>query len=67
MHEFLERLIKMSLPRIRDFHGVSTKSFDGKGNYTIGISDQSIFPKLNSTKSSATSALTSRSLRLHGQ
>jgi large subunit ribosomal protein L5 len=39
-------LIKMSLPRIRDFRGVSTKSFDGKGNYTLGVSDQSIFPEI---------------------
>jgi large subunit ribosomal protein L5 len=46
MYEFLDRLIKMSLPRIRDFRGVSTKSFDGKGNYTLGVSDQSIFPEI---------------------
>ncbi len=46
MYEFLERLIKMSLPRIRDFRGVSTKAFDGKGNYTLGVSDQSIFPEI---------------------
>ncbi len=50
MYEFLERLIKMSLPRIRDFRGVPTKSFDGKGNYTIGISDQSIFPEIELDK-----------------
>jgi large subunit ribosomal protein L5 len=50
MYEFLERLIKMSLPRIRDFRGVPTKSFDGKGNYTIGISDQSIFPEVELDK-----------------
>ena len=46
MYEFLERLIKMSLPRIRDFRGVSTKAFDGNGNYTLGVSDQSIFPEV---------------------
>ena len=46
MYEFLERLIKMSLPRIRDFRGVSPKSFDGNGNYTLGVSDQSIFPEI---------------------
>jgi large subunit ribosomal protein L5 len=40
----------MSLPRIRDFRGVSTKSFDGKGNYTLGISDQSIFPEIELDK-----------------
>ena len=50
MYEFLERLIKMSLPRIRDFRGVSTKSFDGKGNYTLGVSDQSIFPEIELDK-----------------
>jgi len=46
MYEFLERLIKMSLPRIRDFRGVSAKAFDGNGNYTLGVSDQSIFPEI---------------------
>jgi large subunit ribosomal protein L5 len=50
MYEFLDRLIKMSLPRIRDFRGVSTKSFDGKGNYTLGVSDQSIFPEIELDK-----------------
>ena len=50
MYEFLERLIKMSLPRIRDFRGVSTKSFDGNGNYTLGVSDQSIFPEIELDK-----------------
>lgn len=50
MYEFLERLIKMSLPRIRDFRGVSTKAFDGNGNYTLGVSDQSIFPEVELDK-----------------
>jgi large subunit ribosomal protein L5 len=50
MYEFLERLIKMSLPRIRDFRGVSTKAFDGSGNYTLGVSDQSIFPEIELDK-----------------
>jgi large subunit ribosomal protein L5 len=50
MYEFLDRLIKMSLPRIRDFRGVSTKSFDENGNYTLGISDQSIFPEIELDK-----------------
>ena len=45
MYEFLERLIKTALPRIRDFRGVSTKAFDGNGNYTLGVTDQTIFPK----------------------
>jgi large subunit ribosomal protein L5 len=50
MYEFLERLIKMSLPRIRDFRGVSTRAFDGNGNYTLGVSDQSIFPEVELDK-----------------
>src|SRR5678810_1225778 len=50
MYEFLERLIKAALPRIRDFRGVSPKSFDGHGNYTLGVSDQSIFPEVELDK-----------------
>jgi large subunit ribosomal protein L5 len=50
MYEFMERLIKASLPRIRDFRGVSTKGFDGHGNYTLGVSDQSIFPEVELDK-----------------
>lgn len=50
MYEFLERLIRMSLPRIRDFRGVSTKAFDGNGNYTLGVTDQSIFPEVELDK-----------------
>lgn len=46
MYEFLERLIKTALPRIRDFRGVSTRAFDGNGNYTLGVSDQTIFPEI---------------------
>lgn len=46
MWEFLERLIKVAIPVIRDFRGVSQKSFDGRGNYTLGVNDQSIFPEL---------------------
>lgn len=46
MYEFLERLIKTALPRIRDFRGVSAKAFDGNGNYTLGVADQSIFPEI---------------------
>ena len=46
MYEFLERLIKMALPRIRDFRGISPKAFDGRGNYTLGVHDQSIFPEV---------------------
>jgi large subunit ribosomal protein L5 len=47
MYEFLDRLINVSLPRVRDFKGVSGKAFDGKGNYTLGIKDQLIFPEIN--------------------
>ena len=46
MYEFLERFIKAALPRIRDFRGVSPRCFDNQGNYTLGISDQSIFPEV---------------------
>lgn len=47
MYEFLDRLMNVSLARVRDFKGVSGKAFDGKGNYTLGIKDQLIFPEIN--------------------
>jgi large subunit ribosomal protein L5 len=47
MYEFLDRLLNIALPRVRDFMGVSGKSFDGKGNYTLGIKEQIIFPEIN--------------------
>jgi large subunit ribosomal protein L5 len=47
MYEFLDRLINLSIPRIRDFRGLSTKSFDGNGNYTIGIKEHVIFPEID--------------------
>jgi large subunit ribosomal protein L5 len=50
MYEFLDRLMNVALPRVRDFRGVSTKSFDGRGNYTIGIRDQLIFPEIDYAK-----------------
>ncbi|MBV9391342.1 MAG: 50S ribosomal protein L5, partial [Verrucomicrobia bacterium] len=50
MYEFLERLIKMSLPRIRDFRGISPRAFDGHGNYTLGVQDQTIFPEVELDK-----------------
>jgi len=50
MYEFLERFIKAALPRIRDFRGVSPRCFDGHGNYTLGVSDQSIFPEVELDK-----------------
>jgi large subunit ribosomal protein L5 len=50
MYEFLDRLMNVALPRIRDFKGVSPKSFDGRGNYTIGIKEQFIFPEIEYDK-----------------
>ncbi|MDD2235922.1 MAG: 50S ribosomal protein L5 [Kiritimatiellae bacterium] len=47
MYEFLDRLINSALPRIRDFRGVSAKSFDGRGNYTLGLKEQGIFPEID--------------------
>ena len=47
MYEFLDRLINLSLPRVRDFRGLSNKSFDGNGNYTLGIKEQVIFPEID--------------------
>jgi len=46
MYEFLDRLINAVLPRVRDFRGVSPKAFDGRGNYTLGLNDQSVFPEI---------------------
>ena len=50
MYEFLDRLISVALPRIRDFRGINDKGFDGKGNYTLGVSEQIIFPEINIDK-----------------
>lgn len=50
MYEFLDRLISVALPRVRDFRGISDKSFDGRGNYTLGIQEQIIFPEINVDK-----------------
>lgn len=50
MYEFLDRLMNVALPRVRDFRGVSTKSFDGRGNYTLGVKDQLIFPEIDYNK-----------------
>ena len=47
MYTFMDKLISIALPRVRDFHGVSPKSFDGRGNYTLGIKEQLIFPEIN--------------------
>ncbi|MFQ7174775.1 MAG: 50S ribosomal protein L5, partial [Thomasclavelia ramosa] len=50
MYEFLDKLVNISLPRVRDFRGVSNNSFDGRGNYTLGIKEQLIFPEINFDK-----------------
>ncbi len=50
MYEFLDRLINIALPRVRDFRGVPTKSFDGRGNYTLGVRDHLIFPEIDYSK-----------------
>ena len=50
MYEFLDRLINVSLPRVRDFKGVSGKAFDGKGNYSLGVKEQLIFPEIDYDK-----------------
>jgi len=50
MYEFLDRLLNLALPRVRDFRGVSAKAFDGRGNYTMGIKEQLVFPEVNMSK-----------------
>src|SRR5947199_10048778 len=50
MYEFLDRLLNVALPRVRDFRGVASESFDGRGNYTLGIRDQLIFPEIDYNK-----------------
>ena len=50
MYDFLDKLINVSLPRVRDFHGISPKSFDGRGNYTLGVREQLIFPEIDYDK-----------------
>ena len=50
MYEFLDKLVSIALPRVRDFHGISGNSFDGRGNYTVGIKEQLIFPEINFDK-----------------
>jgi large subunit ribosomal protein L5 len=50
MYEFFDRLVNVALPRVRDFRGLSTKSFDGRGNYTLGVRDQLIFPEIDYSK-----------------
>ncbi len=57
MFEFLDRLISMALPRIRDFRGINPKSFDGNGNYTMGLAEQLIFPEIDPDKATFTQGM----------
>jgi large subunit ribosomal protein L5 len=57
MYEFLDRLINVSLPRVRDFRGISSRAFDGRGNYTMGLKDQLIFPEIDYNKVEKTKGL----------
>ena len=57
MYEFFDRLVNVALPRVRDFRGVSTKSFDGRGNYTLGVKDQLIFPEIDYAKAEKTKGM----------
>ena len=50
MYEFMDRLISLAIPRVRDFRGLNPKSFDGRGNYSMGLSEQSVFPEINPAK-----------------
>ena len=50
MYEFLDKLVSIALPRVRDFHGINGNAFDGRGNYTLGIKEQLIFPEINFDK-----------------
>lgn len=57
MYEFLDRLVTVSLPRVRDFKGVNDKGFDGRGNYTLGVKEQIIFPEISIDKVSKISGM----------
>ena len=57
MYEFLDRLLTIALPRVRDFRGVSDKGFDGRGNYTLGVKEQIIFPEISIDKIKAISGM----------
>jgi large subunit ribosomal protein L5 len=50
MYEFLDRLINLAIPRVKDFRGLSAKSFDGRGNYSVGFNEQSIFPEIDAAR-----------------
>lgn len=57
MYDFFDKLVNIALPRVRDFHGVSDTSFDGRGNYTLGIKEQMIFPEVDFEKISRTQGM----------
>jgi len=57
MYEFMDRLISLAIPRVRDFRGLSPNSFDGRGNYSLGLSEQSVFPEINAAKMEATQGM----------
>jgi large subunit ribosomal protein L5 len=57
MYEFLDRLISLALPRVRDFRGISDKAFDGKGNYSMGLSEQMVFPEVDADNAKFTQGL----------
>src|SRR5260370_24299786 len=57
MYEFFDRLVNVALPRVRDFRGISSKSFDGRGNYTLGVKDQLIFPEIDYAKGDKTKGM----------
>ncbi|OHB85711.1 MAG: 50S ribosomal protein L5 [Planctomycetes bacterium RBG_19FT_COMBO_48_8] len=50
MYEFMDRLVSLAIPRVRDFRGLNDKSFDGRGNYSMGLAEQSVFPEINVAK-----------------
>jgi large subunit ribosomal protein L5 len=57
MYEFMDRLINLAIPRVRDFRGLNPKGFDGRGNYSLGLSEQSVFPEINAAKMEATQGM----------
>ena len=57
MYEFLDRLVSVALPRVRDFKGISDKAFDGRGNYTLGVTEQIIFPEIDIDKTTRISGM----------
>ncbi len=57
MYEFMDRLINLAIPRVRDFRGLNPNSFDGRGNYSMGLTEQSVFPEINAAKMEATQGM----------